>query len=185
VANSDEQRFGKERKGEGRPAKMRAEGERAEQMIGENRTDGPSGLTDVDRDALAGPKSEWQEASAPAAGDPVSEDELRGLSLLGGSSVRGGALPGVSDPVRDGTGGPHERPGEAMGAGGQRRNPPLVEDAGMGDGGISMSGGAAGGERGHAGSSNRADPSREGDAGPGQHKASSRFDLDHPTDDGR
>ena len=106
-------------------------GKRPERMIGENRTDGPSYLSDVDREALSGPKSEWQEASAPAAGDPVSDDELRGLSLLGGSSFRDGALPGVSDPVRDGTGGPHERPDEGVGPGGaQRVNPPLTEDSG-------------------------------------------------------
>jgi len=182
MANSDERRFGEEDPGGGRPGKMRAADEPAERMIGENRTDGPSHLTDVDRMALEGPKSEWQEANAPAAGDPVSEDELRGLSLLGGSSVRDGALPGVSDPMRDGTGGPHERPSDAVGAGPRRQNPPLVEDAGMGDGGISMSGGVAGGERGHAGASGRANPAEEGKAGPGQHKASSRLDLDHPNE---
>lgn len=128
MANSDEQRYGKERQGEGRPAKLRAEGERPEEMIGENRTDGPSYISDIDRMAMEGEKSEWQERSAPAAGDPVSEDELRGLSLLGGSSIRDDAIPGVSDPVRDGSGGPHERPGEAVGSGPERRNPPLVED---------------------------------------------------------
>jgi len=182
VANSDEQRYGDERRGEGRPAKLRADGERPEQMIGENRTDGPSYISDVDRMAMDADKSEWQERSAPAAGDPVSEDELRGLSLLGGSSIRDGAIPGVSDPVRDGTGGPHERPGDAVGSGPARRNPPLVEDNASEDGGISMSGGVAGGERGHAGSSNRANPAEEGKSGPGQYKSTSRLDLDHGTD---
>ena len=56
-----------------------------------------------------GNRSKWQERTAPAADDPVSEDELKGLSILGGSSIRDGAIPGVSDPVRDGRAGPHER----------------------------------------------------------------------------
>ena len=75
-----------------------------------NRAGGPSRRHEIDEMALGAPKSEWQERTAPAAGDPVSQDELDGLSLLGGSSVRGGAIPGVSDPVRDGSAGPRERP---------------------------------------------------------------------------
>jgi hypothetical protein len=133
MANDDEQRSNERSRREGGPAKMRAEGKRPEQMIGENRTDGPSYISDVDREAMSGPRSEWQEKSAPAAGDPVSADELRGLSLLGGSSYRDDALPGVSDPIRDGSGGPQERPGAPVGQpaeGGKRTNPPLVDDAG-------------------------------------------------------
>ena len=96
---------------------------------------------EIDRMALEGEKSEWQERSAPAAGDPVSDDERRGLNILAQSDPRGdGSLEGVSDPKADDV--PRTPPLEA---GGARRNPPLVEDAGTGDGGISASGGAAGG----------------------------------------
>ena len=188
MANNDEQRFGETSGREGGRSKVRAEGERPEQMIGENRTDGPSYISDVDREAMAGPKSEWQEKSAPAAGAPVSGDELRGLSLLGGSSYRDDALPGVSDPIRDGSGGPQERPGAPVGQraeGGKRTNPPLVEDAGQDDGGITMSGGVAGGARGHGGASDRANPAEESKGGPGEYRSTSRLDLDHPTDEGK
>jgi hypothetical protein len=132
MANNEEQRFSQKETGPAGRPKMRAEGERPEQMIGENRTDGPSYISDVDREAMSAPKSEWQEKSAPAAGDPVSADELRGLSLLGGSSYRDDALPGVSDPIRDGSGGPQERPGAPVGQraeGGRRINPPEIDDA--------------------------------------------------------
>jgi hypothetical protein len=108
------------------------------------RMGGASPLNDVDRMALDGGKSEWQEASAPAANDPLSADELDGLGLVGGSSLRDDALPGVSDPIRDGSGAPKERPTGEIGGG--RRNPPLVADAETGDGGLGASGGAAGGE---------------------------------------
>jgi hypothetical protein len=98
---------------------------------------------EIDRMALDGTKSDWVERSAPAASDPVSDAERRGLNMLGQSDPRGGgSLPGVSDPNE----------GDVASAapivaapGGQRVNPPLVEDAGTGDGGISASGGAAGG----------------------------------------
>lgn len=36
---------------------------------------------EIDRLAREGGKSKWQEASAPAASDPVSDDEKRGLRL--------------------------------------------------------------------------------------------------------
>ena len=91
---------------------------------------GPSPLTEVDEMALHAPKSEWQERNAPAAGDPASEAELNGLSLLGGSDARGGgSIPGVSDPVRDGSAGPRERADAGInpaGAGG-RKNPPQIQ----------------------------------------------------------
>ena len=149
---------------------------------------GPSPLGDVDEMALRAPKSEWQERNAPAAGDAPTDAELNGLSLLGGSDPRGNnALGGVSDPVRDGSAGPRERAGEGIstaGAGG-RKNPPLMQDAGMGDGGISVSGGAAGGARGHSGTSDGGAGGPLGDTagGPSQHNAASRFDLGHPDTD--
>jgi hypothetical protein len=98
---------------------------------------------EIDRMALDGERSAWQERTAPAAGDPVSDDERRALNLLGQSDPRGdGSINGVSDPnagdvTRDE---PIAAPRD-----GQRRNPPLVDDAGTGDGGLSASGGAAGG----------------------------------------
>jgi hypothetical protein len=98
---------------------------------------------EIDRMALDGTKSAYQERTAPAASDPVSDDERRGLNILGQNDPRGdGAINGVSDP----NGGdvaaaaPIIAPADA-----HRINPPLVEDAGTGDGGISASGGAAGG----------------------------------------
>jgi hypothetical protein len=153
------------------------------------RAGGPSPLDERDEIAMSGHKSRWQEANSPAAGDPMTVDEKNGLSLLGGSNVRGGAIPGVSDPRRDGSGAPKERPGEGIRQGGPggRKSPELVPDAGMGDGGIDMSGGAAGGARGHGGTSSAGAGGPMGDTagGPAQHDAASRADLDHPSDDER
>ena len=59
---------------------------------------------EIDRMALEGPKTEWQERSAPAAGDPVSDDEKRGLNLLGRSAESDEPLTAPRD--------------------GERRNPP-------------------------------------------------------------
>jgi hypothetical protein len=61
-----------------------------------------------------------------------------------------------------------------------RKNPPLVPDAGMGDGGISASGGVSGGARGHGGTSDRGagSPRCGSESGPGEYKATSRFDYD-------
>jgi hypothetical protein len=149
---------------------------------------GPSPLNDVDEAALHGSKSKWQEKNAPAAGDPPTRAELDGLSLLGGSDPRGdGSLGGVSDPVRDGSAGPREQAGadvKLAGPGG-RQNPPLMEDAGMGDGGISISGGVSGGARGHGGTSDSGAGGPMGDTagGPAQHDAATRFDLDRPDSD--
>jgi hypothetical protein len=89
-------------------------------------------------------KSEWMDASDSAAYDPMTQPELEGLSLLGGNSLRDGAVGGVSDPVVEGNAGPHERAGEGI-VGGPRRSPEFIPDAGMGDGGLSVSGGVAGG----------------------------------------
>jgi hypothetical protein len=149
---------------------------------------GPSPLTETDQMALGAEKSEWQERNAPAAGDPMSEAELNGLSLLGGSDPRGdGSLGGVSDPVRDGSAGPRERASSDVPLAGPsgRQNPPLMEDAGMGDGGISVSGGVAGGERGHGGTSDSGAGGPLGDTagGPGEFNAGSRFSYDHPDTD--
>jgi hypothetical protein len=98
---------------------------------------------EIDAMALDGTKSEWVERSAPAASDPVSDDERRGLNVMGQNDPRGdGAINGVSDPnegdVRAAA--PIIAPAEGV-----RRNPPQIDDAGTGDGGISISGGAAGG----------------------------------------
>jgi hypothetical protein len=54
---------------------------------------------EIDRMALDGSKSDYQERTAPAASDPVSDDERRGLNILGQSDPRGdGSIGGVSDP---------------------------------------------------------------------------------------
>ena len=98
---------------------------------------------EIDRMALDGTKSAYQERTAPAASDPVSDDERRGLNVLGQNDPRGdGAIGGVSDPNEGdvAAAAPIVAPPNA-----HRVNPPLTEDAGTGDGGISISGGAAGG----------------------------------------
>jgi hypothetical protein len=98
---------------------------------------------EIDRMALDGTKTEWQERTAPAASDPVSDAERRGLNVMGQNDPRGDAsINGVSDPNEGdvAAAAPINAP-----AGTHRVNPPLVEDAGTGDGGISASGGAAGG----------------------------------------
>lgn len=54
---------------------------------------------EIDRMAREAPKSEWMERSSPAAGDPVSDDEKRGLNIIAQNDPRGdGAINGVSDP---------------------------------------------------------------------------------------
>ena len=78
---------------------------------------------DIDRMAREGGKSEWQERSAPAAGDPVSDDEKRGLNVLGQSDPRGdGSLYGAADVNAGDV--PRSDPLNAP-AGAERRNPPL------------------------------------------------------------
>ncbi|HEU4628362.1 MAG TPA: hypothetical protein VFS08_01410 [Gemmatimonadaceae bacterium] len=73
----------------------------------------------------------------------ATETEREGMDLLGRSSVRDGAIPGVSDESarRDQR---VEADPERI-AGGPRRSPPLREHAGSEDGGLGASGGAAGG----------------------------------------
>ena len=83
-------------------------------------------------------KSEWIGSADSGAYDEPTEQELKGLNLLGGTSIRDGAVGGVSDPA------PTERPGSSA-ARGPRRSPEFIPDAGMGDGGLSVSGGIAGG----------------------------------------
>ncbi|MFN2565077.1 MAG: hypothetical protein ABR499_08735 [Gemmatimonadaceae bacterium] len=110
----------------------------------------------------------------------LDPDEARGQSVLGAAGIGSDARPGVSDDVSGGGG---NLAGTA--GGGERRNPPLVEDAGLGDGGIRQSGGAAGGDRGHAGTSDRGagGPLGEMRSGPGQYKSTSRGDLDRGSDE--
>jgi hypothetical protein len=98
---------------------------------------------EIDRMALDGERSAWQERTAPAAGDPVSDDERRALNLLGQSDPRGdGSINGVSD----------------TNAGDVARDEPIARRRARtapqpaarrrrrdGDGGLSASGGAAGG----------------------------------------
>ena len=68
---------------------------------------------EIDRMAREGGKSEWQERTAPAASDPVSDAERKGLNVLGQSDPRGGgSIRGASD-ANEG-----DVPGEASGRGG-------------------------------------------------------------------
>jgi len=126
---------------------------------------------------------EMGERNRNTPGRTVSElgldaEETRGQDLLGTPAVHGGARPGASDAAATGE-------GNLAGTrdGGRRRNPPLIEDVATGDGGITQSGGAAGGERGHAGTSDRGAGGPLGDmrSGPAQYKSTSRGDVDHGT----
>lgn len=135
---------------------------------------------EVDNLAMRGPKSVWQEASAPAAGDPPTREELAGIDLLGRNDVRDGAIEGVSEASTESG---LDRPSEILDQEPNiRRNPPLVKGD-TGPGGISMSGGAAGGARGSAGTSDMGAGTPEGyeEAGPGEQKATSRFNYEHGT----
>jgi hypothetical protein len=124
------------------------------------------------RDRVGGSKRSASSDTLPA--DLMDAEVLQGHDLLGRESVRDGALPGVSG-LND---------GEVSSFVGQRNNPPLVEDAGVGDGSVTMSGGAAGGERGHAGTSRSGAGGPLGETvGPGEYKATSRFDYDRETVD--
>lgn len=78
-------------------------------------------------------KSKWVESTSPAADDPISPEEMQGHNLLGNASLRGGAIAGVSDPVRDGHGAPGERPDDVK-LDGPRSNPPELDEV-PGDGG--------------------------------------------------
>ena len=65
----------------------------------------------------------------------LSEEELKGMDLLGRESVRDGAIPGVS-----GIGGIPDLPPDAY-----RRNPPELDNVNNMSGDVSQSGGVAGG----------------------------------------
>jgi hypothetical protein len=71
-------------------------------------------------------KSEWVETNAPSADESLSDEEKQGHNLLGNSSFRDGAIPGVSDPARDGHGAPGERPDDIRPGG--RENPPEEDE---------------------------------------------------------
>jgi hypothetical protein len=91
---------------------------------------------DKARDGLEshpGWKSKWVESTAPAADDPISPEEMQGHNLLGNANLRGGAIAGVSDPVRDGHGAPGERPDDVK-YDGPRINPPEIDEV-PGEGG--------------------------------------------------
>jgi hypothetical protein len=81
----------------------------------------------------------------------VDPDEARGQDLLGVSEAQGGSQSGPSD---DGASVGGNLAGTRTESG-ARKNPPLTEDIALGEGGITQSGGAAGGARGHAGTSDR------------------------------
>jgi hypothetical protein len=136
----------------------------------------------IDSEALAEPKSDWQERSGPAAGDALTPAELRGMDLLGRASVRDGAIEGVGEPSAESGIDRPPSPEDVSRRSARRTNPPLSDDA-LGDGGISSSGGVAGGARGGAGWSSSGAGTSRGyeEAGPGEQKSTSRFDLDHGT----
>lgn len=137
---------------------------------------------DIDKEARSEPKSDWQERNEPAAGDQMTPAELRGMDLLGRASVRNGAIEGVGEPSAESGIDRPPSPADVSRRSAKRTNPPLSDDA-MGDGGISASGGVAGGARGGAGKSSSGAGTPEGyeKAGPGEQKSTSRFDLDHGT----
>jgi hypothetical protein len=97
-------------------------------MANENQRDdeGGRGQSDSDPESRRGWKSQWVEKNAPSADEPLSDEEKQGHNLLGNSSLRGGAIPGVSDPVRDGHGAPGERPDDIPA--GRRENPPEEDE---------------------------------------------------------
>ncbi len=84
------------------------------------------GQEDSSPESRRGWKSEWVETTAPSADEPMSVEEKQGHNLLGNSSLRGGAIPGVSDPARDGHGAPGERPDDIRV--GRRENPPEEDE---------------------------------------------------------
>jgi hypothetical protein len=97
-------------------------------MANKNRQDEKAvqGEGDSDPESRRGWKSQWVETNAPSADEPLSDEEKQGHNLLGNSSLRGGAIPGVSDPVRDGHGAPGERPDDIRP--GRRENPPEEDE---------------------------------------------------------
>jgi hypothetical protein len=119
-------------------------------------------------------KSKHVTSGETVPADLLDPEVLAGHDLLGRTSVRDGALSGVSGLNDD----------EVASSVGRRNNPPLVEEAGTEDGGLTLSGGAAGGARGNAGTSDSGAGGPLGESvGPGEYKATSRFDYDHGTVD--
>jgi hypothetical protein len=97
----------------------------------------------------------------------LDPEEVRGHNIIGNTSDRIGDVSFTGTP------------------GGNRKNPDLtpgVEQ--MGEGGISMSGGRAGGARGNAGTSDSGAGGPEGESrgGPGEYKSTSRGNLDRSVD---
>ena len=139
---------GKTRQGE----KHRIDPERAAQNMDRQ---GPSPGDPIDDEVIHSRKSDWVEKNAAAAGDEVTEDELKAFDLLGRSGVRDDAIAGVGDNE----GLPTPPSGRTPGA--VRKNPPVselsdeIDMSGAGDGGGGPSGGASGGARGNAGSADR------------------------------
>ena len=81
---------GKARQGK----KHRIDPERAAQNMDQQ---GPSPGDPIDESVIHSRKSEWVEKNASAAGDEVTEDELKAFDLLGRSGVRDDAIAGVGD----------------------------------------------------------------------------------------
>jgi hypothetical protein len=110
-------------------------------MTGKDLSDGkrrPAGAPHPEGESHHGWKSKWVESTAASADDPISAEEMQGHTLLGNASLRGGAIAGVSDPVRDGHGAPGERPDDVRLAG-PRINPPELDDV-PGNGGAETTG---------------------------------------------
>jgi hypothetical protein len=97
------------------------------EMRDEKLPNNPRGNDEEDTpESRRGWKSKWVESTAPRADDPVDAEEMQGHNLLGNSSLRGGAIPGVSDPARDGHGAPGERADDIRP--GPRVNPPALDE---------------------------------------------------------
>jgi hypothetical protein len=112
----------------------------------------------------------------------ATEVEREGMDLLGRSSVRDGAIAGVSDASARSD----QRAGDAgtTGAGtGPRRSPGENPAAAAPDGGLSASGGVAGGARGHGGRSDAMDAGLGTGSAPSERESTSRIDPDHGTVD--
>ncbi|MGH7652365.1 MAG: hypothetical protein ACREMS_11065 [Gemmatimonadaceae bacterium] len=101
--------------------------------------DQPQGKNRPNQDSASrrGWKSKWVESTAASADDPMSPEEMQGHNLLGNSSLRDGAIRGVSDPARDGHGAPGEQPADVTV--GPRVNPPGRDDV-PGEGGSETTG---------------------------------------------
>lgn len=97
----------------------------------------------------------------------LDPDEMRGHDAVGSSSDRAGDFKFT----------------DAAGPSANRTNPPESSRVETMDGGLSASGGKAGGARGNSGTSDQGagGPTGESRGGPGEYKSTSRGDLDHGT----